>query len=168
MWACRRPTEADGGAGTTSSTRKDRGLSDGPTVRSQRWRKESRRISFTCRLAEAVRSGALHTKYLVRPVRLFEPRALGRRQGDRQRVEGLIELLHLRGADNGCRHARLVQQPRERDLCRRNAARAGDLHGAIDDVVVGVAVIEIVGEGVGLLPLCGRAVAAALPIAGEK
>ena len=39
--------------------------------------------------------------------------------------ERIFEVLDLRGTDDRRRHAGLVQQPRERDLCARNAALGG-------------------------------------------
>ena len=58
----------------------------------------------------------------------------------------VLDVLRLRRADDRRRHARLVQQPRERDLRRRNAARARHLDHAIDDVEVDLRLVERVAR----------------------
>ncbi len=54
---------------------------------------------------------------------------------DLQAGERVLEVAEPRGADDRGGHARLVQQPRERDLRRWRAALARDLDEAIDDVI---------------------------------
>src|SRR5690349_11531671 len=73
---------------------------------------------------QAARSAsALMTESRMRPVRVLQRVHLLLGQRDVERAEGLLELRHLRGADDRRGHARLVKDPRQRDLRRRNAAR---------------------------------------------
>src|SRR5262249_10023541 len=90
----------------------------------------------------------------VRDVGLLEPRDLVLAQRKLLRRQGVFEVLGLCGADDRRRDARLVQQPRERDLRGRNAAHGGDLGDAVDDGEVDLGRVEGVAERVG--PRAGR------------
>src|SRR5262249_60556525 len=95
---------------------------------------------------------------------LFEPPRFLVGQRNLERADRLIQLLHLRGADDWRRDGGLTQQPGERDLRRRDAARRGDFDDAIGDIVVGVVVVEIVRGRIALLPRSRPARLAALAV----
>src|SRR5258708_14591158 len=72
----------------------------------------------------------------VRQVGCLQSRDFGRFELEGQRGEGIAEMLRLRRADDGCRDVRLLRNPRQRGLCRRNAAAlhaGGDL---LDDLAI--------------------------------
>ena len=58
----------------------------------------------------------------VRTVRRLERLHVGIVQVNIQRGNGLFQVRHLAGADNGRRHAGLLKQPRQRDLRVRHSA----------------------------------------------
>ena len=103
----------------------------------------------------------------MRDVRLLEPRDLVVAQRELARRRARPRCAGLRRADDRRGDARLVQQPGQRDLRRRNAALRGDLRGAVDDGEVDLGVVERVGERIGVGP--GRQpLAAARPVAREQ
>ena len=59
------------------------------------------------------------SQHLMRYVRLFQQFDLAVCQSNFQRGQGLIELKHLRRADDGRGDAGLVEQPGQRDLRRQ-------------------------------------------------
>ena len=67
-----------------------------------------------------------HIRTLCGAVRLLELPGLLVGQRHVERCDGLLELLGLADADDRRRHARLPEQPRERDLRGRIAALARD------------------------------------------
>src|SRR5687767_3376077 len=98
---------------------------------------------------------------------LFEECQLARVQLDVQRTDGLIELLQLRRADDRRGAAWLAQQPRERNLRRRDAALLRQLGATVRDLDVGLLVVHLMGESVGLRArrIALRALA---PVAGQE
>ncbi len=79
----------------------------------------------------------------------------------------VAEMLELCRADDWRCHARLVQQPRERDLRGCDASLAGDLAHALDDIEVGRLVVQVVGELVAA-GTCRQALAGARATASEN
>src|ERR1051325_8065028 len=80
----------------------------------------------------------------MRPVRLLQERDLFRIEADVQRRDGILQLVHLRGAHDRGRHSRLVQDPGERDLGRLHLAALRQLDDALHHVPVGVGVVHVV------------------------
>jgi hypothetical protein len=72
----------------------------------------------------------------VRPVRLLQLRNLLLRKRDLRGSEGVVDVLELRGADDGCGHTRPGKHPREGDLRGRKITLGGKRHDALDDVEV--------------------------------
>ena len=89
------------------------------------------------------RNGARH-------VRLLEPRDLVLAERQLLGGERVLEMRELRRADDRRRDARLVQQPRERDLRRREAACCSNFSEPVDDRGVELGLVQQVGERVGL------------------
>ena len=100
-----------------------------------------------------VRLGAdsVDPEHRMRLVRGLELPCLLRRQRDTKAVDELLELLHLRDADDWCHYARPVQDPGERHVDWRHALPLCNFNHAIRDLVVGLRVIEPVAVGVVLL-----------------
>src|SRR5947209_7416670 len=73
-------------------------------------------------------------EYSMRYVRLFERANLFVIECDVERGDGVVEMMRFRGADDRRGDARLVQEPRKRDLRGRNVAFLGNGNDAIDDV----------------------------------
>src|SRR4249919_1644893 len=103
----------------------------------------------------------------VRNVRLLESGDLVLTERKLFRCKRVLEVLHLRRADDGRGDARLVQEPREGDLRGGDAARGGHLGRPLDDREVELGLVEAVAEGVGLRA-GGQALALACSRAGEE
>src|SRR5205809_2012042 len=103
----------------------------------------------------------------MRHVRLLEARDLVARQGQLLRGDRVVEVLELRRADDRRRHAGLVEQPRERNLSRRDAARRRNVLCALDDREVGLRLVEAVAERIGA-GTRGEALTLAGAVAGEQ
>src|SRR5438552_9170462 len=103
----------------------------------------------------------------MRPVTLLEKPHLLLVEADAERANRFLEMVGLGRADDRRRDARLGQQPRERDLGRLHAAAPRNLRRAIGDGEIGVVVVHLVRELVGLR---ANRLAAIRPaaIAGEK
>src|SRR5207302_10000982 len=111
-------------------------------------------------------------EHRVGPVRLLEPRDLVAGERELRGGECVLEMLGLRRTDDRRGDARLVQQPRERDLRGRDAALARDLDRTLDDVEVFVAPVQLVRVRVGLgarrAPLAGARARPGEPAARER
>jgi hypothetical protein len=69
-------------------------------------------------------------------VRCLQSRDFGRFELEGQGGDGIIEVLRLRRADDGCRDERLLRNPGQCDLCLRYAAGGGDGGDLLDDLAV--------------------------------
>ena len=103
----------------------------------------------------------------VRNVRLLEPVDLVRAQRQLLGGERVLQVRDLRRPGDRRRHARLVPEPRERDLRRRHAARRSDLGGPVDDGEIDLRRVEALAELV-RLGTCRQLLALARPVAGEQ
>ena len=89
----------------------------------------------------ALRSGVPDNS--VRHIGRFQLRDLGSFSLSVESRGRVIEMLRLRGADDGCGHERLLGQPREGDLRLRHAAGGGDGGDLIDDPPIGCLGVDV-------------------------
>src|SRR5579875_4040620 len=103
----------------------------------------------------------------MRLVRLLEAAHLVRLEPQKERADGVGEVLRLRDADDRRAHDRLREEPGERHLGSGHTARSGNLRHSVDDrAITGTvqAAAELVRLAPGglLVPVTGE------PPAGER
>src|SRR5262245_10273694 len=89
-------------------------------------------------------------KNRMRLIGLFDEREVLRRQFDRERADRIVEMRQLRRADDRRDNTRFGEEPGERDLRRLDPVPPGELDDAGGYCEVGVRVVQLVGEVVGL------------------
>src|SRR5262249_40492930 len=101
------------------------------------------RWAYARKLAPATYKEPLESANRVWPIRRFQLFDLRVCQLQMQACDRIIQVSKLRRPDNRRGDSWLRQNPRKRDLCRRNSASLGNLSHRIDNILIAGLVVEL-------------------------